>query len=200
MRSPNMIKSDRDRQCPYSFPLASRRKMVSDILDHHVTKDDEGRWRLAWSISVPHDLAHEGRVGGDKIHDEAWVSHYASNPEVFHQTQISILEDFLTGNAGTWPKSDAGRYEFSMTSSEDAAELFLDKIDGVEIAFTGKAGIGVFLDELGDSGIRDMWKLVRVLDHDLSPASLESSFRKELSRIRVLFEEGVDQQPERSPE
>lgn len=198
LRTPNMIKADKDAACPYSFPAATRRRMISDILDHHMARDGLDKWRLAWQATISEELAREGQVRGDKSHDGAWTSHYSDHPEAFHQAQVAALEDFLTGNIGTWPKSDVGRYEFAMTSAGNDADIYLDRIDGAEIAFGNKAEIGVFLDQLGDSGIRDIWKLVRVLDQDLSPGSLESAFRARLTEVRAQFEETFDETPEPS--
>lgn len=199
LRSPNMIRADKDRDCPYNFPEASRRKMVSEILDHHATRDQQGMWRLSWPVTVPSQLFNEGLVHGDKAHDAAWTSHMVSMPEISHQAQLNVLDRFLTGNVGTWPKSDAGRYTFEMSGAGNEADLFLDRIDGVELSFENKASFGKFLDELGDTGIRDMWKLIRVIDHDLSQDALEQAMREEITAARAAFEAEIDFQPEMNP-
>ena len=190
IRSANMIKADANPACPYSFPKASRQDMIDKIMSHDAIRDDSGLWHLAWTTSISEDLATKGRVQGTKIHDADWEGYYRSSPEIFHQLHVEILEPYLTGRVSTWPDTDAGRYQFGVQGVGQGAMLYLDAIDGAGLSFGGKGELGAFLNALHDPVIRDLWKVVQVVDQTL--ANMDRNFEQRLVQIRSEFETSLE--------
>lgn len=184
LRSPAMVKAHADPSCPYRFPAASRLQMISDIMTHGSLRDDDSQWRLAWEATFDDACAVTG-TAADKGRDEAWALHYEANPEVFHQITSEITEDFFCSRVTTWPPVDNGRYGFipaGMTT------ICLDTIDNVSMAFSNRGDLGRFLDGLPDVLICDLWKLVRVVDHDLHPDILSATFENKIAAHKMEFD------------
>jgi hypothetical protein len=188
LRSPSMVKANADEDCPYSFPAATRHQMIQDILDHSCIKDEAGNWRIAWDCHFDATVPATGISQDATELDMAWAQHYEGNPEIFYQISGKIIEPYFTGSIGTWPDTDKGRYGFTSSGALNSDTLCLSSIDGVDLGFRNKGDLGLFLDGLEDVAVRDVWKLIKVVDHDLSQKVIEKEFSRQIELARDAFE------------
>jgi hypothetical protein len=195
IRSPSMIAANVDPGCPYKFPEKSRSQMIAEVLDHNCLKDEKGNWRISWDTNLDEQSTVIGSSDQTDQSTEDWKFHYEANPEIFHHITGEILEPFFSGKIGTWPPSDAGRYSFTSGGLQNATSMCLESIDGADIGFTSKGDMGKFLNDLPDSAVRDVWKLLIVVDRDLSNEVVEKAFSRRLKDIRSEFEAQQDPMP-----
>ena len=193
LRSPSMIAANADPDCIYTFPDTTRSRMITDLLSHDSIKDENGFWRIAWEPGFENILSNpkSGQTDPtDQISesDSDWHRYYSDNPEIRHRIVGDILESFFSGRIGTWPKTDAGRYAFTSGGTESPEQICLVSIDGVDLGFESRGKIGAFLDELEDLAVRDLWKLIRVIDHDLSQPLIDIACESGLEQARADFE------------
>lgn len=200
LRSPSMVAAQADETCPYSFPAANRSQMIAEILSHSCIKDDAGAWRIAWETHLDGAIPAQGSTSPDAEEARAWALHYEGNPEIFHQISGEVFAPYFSGGVATWPKTDAGRYGFSAAGMENADTICLQGIDGVDLGFRSRGELGAFLNDLEDAAIRDLWKLIRVVDHDLSAPVIDRSFAAGLDLAREAFEASRDLLPDPAAE
>lgn len=187
LRSPSMVKANADEQCPYSFPPASRSQMISEILQHSCLRGQDGQWRIAWESQLDNALPALGVAEDEVEAHQDWAEYYEANPEIFHQISGEILEPFFSGQVGSWPKTDAGRYGFIAPDDGSSSAICLASIDGADIGFQGRGELGAFLNDIEDVALREMWKLIRVVDHDLSKSVIDAAFEAGLEEARARF-------------
>lgn len=182
-RSPEMIAADRSMTCPYSFPARSQAEMVADLMTHGMSRDEQGQFRFSWASEITHEDAVFG--GARDAENPDWLTVYAGTPEIFHQIHGEVFEPFFTGDFATWPKTDQGRYGFGATDSPECQSILtLETVEGVDMAFSSRGDLGRLLDSLPVSALREIWKLVRVVDHEMEPTRLEASFSAKLKDFR----------------
>ena len=204
LRSPSMVAAHADPDCVYDFPPNSTRsRMIIDLLSHDSIKDENGLWRISWNPGFDKALLNSGF--GSSHTDQSmdsnndWSRHYKDNPEIRHKIIGDVLESFFSGRIGTWPKTDAGRYAFVSGGTENPDMVCLATFDGVDLGFESRGKIGAFLDQLEDLGVRDLWKLVRVVDHDLSQPVIDAACEIGLEQARVDFEQDQGKSMEPGP-
>lgn len=188
MRTPSMIAADADPACPYTFPQMTRQEMIRQIADHDVTLDEDGKWRLCWPINLTSETAVMAKTKGLRITDEVWRLHYEANPEVFHQVLDEMMAPYFMSAVGTWPKSDAGRYDFGAFGDGEKSALYLKSIDGVDFGFSTRGELGQIMDGLDDRDVLDIWKIMTCTDQDMAPDRLEKDFSLRLNKVRAQFD------------
>ena len=97
------------------------------------------------------------------------------------------MAPFHESRFATWPGVDAGRYGFQATIDGDTEHLCLDSIDGESLAFRGRGEVGKELESWPDLLLRDLWKLVRTVDQDLSPAAMETKLEAKMAEYRAEY-------------
>jgi len=189
LRSPSMIAAHRDLACPYVFPASSKSEMIADILGHDCLKGDDGKWRISWDAFLNYHTILTNEDGEENV----WSLHLAVNPEIVHDVINDILEPYFTGRIGTFPKTDDGRYGFVSGGINQPMQICLDLIDMEPFSFHSRGEFGRFIDQLTDTAVRDIWKLIRVLDHDLSQAVLHKEFDVRMIERQIEYEAQVSQ-------
>ncbi|HDZ53439.1 hypothetical protein LCGC14_0043840 [marine sediment metagenome] len=192
LRSPSMVAAHINPDCAYRFPEAGRARMISEILQHNCLQGDDGAWRLVWDITPSKDAIPSGRLDAPEEQISAWDRHWESNPEISHQILGELTEPYFSGQIGTFPKTDAGRYGFCGGGMSNPAMLCLETIDGEMFSFSSRGDFGRFLDQLPDPAIRDVWKLVQVVDHDLSTEEISTLFKHRIAEMKEEFERSRD--------
>lgn len=193
LRSPSMVEANAQADCPYQFPATTRQGMIKHIMDHDFIKDEDGVCRIAWEC---HFDSQVPATGGSDESNLAWLQYYEGNPEIFYHIAGALLEPYFIGLIGTWPDTDKGRYNFKTAGVLNADTLCLSEIDGADLGFKNKGDLGIFLDALEDAAIRDVWKLIQVVDHRLSEENVEARFTQGIAEARVKFESDREADPD----
>lgn len=194
LRSSSMIRANTDPECPYDFPARTRHEMISDLFSHDCIRKD-GRWCISWDTQVDGASISEKVASSDPDASD-WINYYLDNPEIYFSVALDVTADFFNGCVGTWPKTDAGRYGFGAAGKENPEVICLTCIDGADMSFLSRGDLGIFLNDLNDSAVRDIWKLVRVVDHDLSYQALSLAFERELGERKYNFESQMQNMPD----
>ena len=204
LRSPSMVAAHANPDCVYDFPETPRSRMILNLLSHDAIKDEDELWRIAWKIGFDNILSRPesgqtGQSDQNQDSDNDWQRYYRDNPEIRYRISDDILDPYFSGRIGTWPKTDTGRYAFLSGGVENMDYICLASIDGVDLGFESRGKIGAFLDKLEDPAIRDLWKLITVVDYDLSQPIIDAACEAGLEHARADFERDQGKSMEPGP-
>lgn len=185
IRSPALIASANEADCPYNFPPISAEKARASLRDHHFSEDHYGRLRFAWQLDISKPLFDEGKVSGNGAADIAWGNAYLARPELKHEILVEIQKPVMEMEFTAWPDGQQGRFSFMSLPS---GSIGLDKIDGELVAYADLNEMHVKVGQMDDVALRELWIAVHCADHDLSPITLESAFKAKLRDERIAFE------------
>ncbi len=184
LRSPSMVSAHFSAACPYTFPKISRSDALEAILSQDCLQGEDGRWRLSWSLPTRADHPYFTPTN-EADENEVWQRYCTSNPEIFDLAAHAVTEPYFSGGVTTWPRSDAGRYDFTSGGISHPEVICLKSIDGAEVDFATRGEFGALMDALPDVAVRDIWKLVRVIDQDLGSKMVQNRISEELEPIRI---------------
>lgn len=198
LRSALMIRADADPDCSVRFPPRDRSGVLEDLRGRITRVYEDGSYRLGWPLQAPTapDLSGlNGRVSVDRSLDLAWEERVEQRPELKHEAWWGVMEMFGSGRTSTFGAADEGRYDMRISSDEANGHLVLFALDEVPLSDRSEADLSTKLSDLPDRTIRDLWKLSRTLDHELSENRVSALFEVELNRIRAETETSQDSDP-----
>jgi hypothetical protein len=177
--------------CPYQFPLSTKREIVEFLSNHEGHAPDRYGFCLSWDIKVynlDNDLKSvrdEFRL--DKAFDARWKQMVEKDDTYFDEACASGISQWTEGSYTTYPGDDAGRYEFGI-AGRSGGHLVLTKLDNTKMEFRSRVDFIEWLEQSAtDKELVDLYKLVVSCDHDLKNPSAEVEYQ--LGFIRQQFED-----------
>lgn len=180
---------------PYSakMPLTGRRDIIKFLTSHSVHEiGRSGQAALAWDIKV-RSFDHSGRHEGfepDAAFDERWQAYLEANNEMFWNEAADALSEYTGGYYTMWEGESAGTFTFGQTGRSGGWLVltgFNNRKDN-DLTWRGQKELEVWLDELEDDEIVQLYKLVTQVDQDTSDPGAEMAYRY-ATRRRDMEEE-----------
>jgi hypothetical protein len=198
LRSDLMRRADADPACPVRFPARDRTGMMRDLKERVMRDAESGLFRPGWRVPLPTapDLTGvNGAVPVDRSLDIAWSSLLEERPELAEEARIRAIEPVLAGRLATWGAEDEGRYDLRLSNTEEGPAVLLRALDDFGIGAASADAFGIDLERLPDPLLRDLWKLGRTLDLELSPERVGVRFGHALNATRAETEAMRDTAP-----
>lgn len=182
-----------DRHVPYKFPPINRAGMTAEICRHKMFQQaPHCSAHLAWDIQFPKRWNRTGRIEGlrkmDSAEDSNWRHMVDSNPEITRRAQMNVIEPFTLIPTCILDMT-AYPCEFERVG-ENGADLILKKFAGRFMPSTRDIDMPTRLKRMNDASVEALWVVCRVLDADLSPASMVSQAEFEMHNLRCAYEDG----------
>lgn len=184
--------SQKDKDCPYDFPLESRWEIVQFLLEHKVHRLDGpySKWAYAWDIKVHrfetdgHNLGYEN----DPAFDGRWESYLKEN-DIFWDEAGDAVRHYTEGEYTTYPGNDQGDYQFH-TAGRSGGWLVLTGVKelGDKLAWEGQSDLKEWLKDLDDAAIVRLYKLIVQVDKDVSNPAAEMAHRYAFRRSELEAE------------
>lgn len=200
LRSDLMRRADADPDCPVRFPVRDRAGMVRDLLQRVLRDPDSGLSRLGWPVRFPSAPDLTGISGSDPVDrslDISWSALMEQRPELTEEARVRAIDPVLAGRLATWGATDEGRYDLRLRETGEGPAVLLLGFDDLAVGSPGVGGLETQLARLPDPALRDLWKLGRTLDVELSPERMGVRFGAALNAIRSETE--AMREPEPAP-
>jgi hypothetical protein len=190
LRSADLKAMNMSTDVLYSFPVASRAKMVSDISSHKIYAGD-GESGLCWDIRMKFRWNATG-VAKRSIHiDEdmnaAWAEVSAPGSDIFKACTTEAISPYIADGFVPLERENASDIVLEQRGT-NGGFLVMTKIAGQDIAFNNREELDVILDALSDREICDLWASCRVLDVDLGRAARAEEMEWRMQDARQEFE------------
>ena len=174
---------EQDPDCPYVFPLSTKREIVS-FLGSHPGHDTGSRdFALSWNIKVglldTTGRKHDDEFKFDPEFDAKWEAEVQADREgnMFNQACEDGLRQWTEGEYSTYPGDDTGKYEFH-TAGRMGGHLVLTGCMGDRTIFSGRASFVEWLEEEAtDVQLVDLYKVVSCCDRDLADPTKEVEYQ-----------------------
>jgi hypothetical protein len=176
--------------CPYAFPLSTRREIVGFLSRHDGHPSDRDGFCLSWNIKVGDFDAtgsrHSGEFNFDPVFDAHWKSAVEHDGERFWDACRDGLSQWTGGCYAVHPGMNEGAYEFS-TAGRSGGHLVLTAMSGESVSFEGRRSFIEWLENLAsDSTLVEMYRLAVCCDHDLGRPASEVEYQ--FACQRSMFE------------
>jgi hypothetical protein len=211
IRSPEMMKANADKKCPYKFPLKTRDDMIVFLTNHKMYSPSGygGDWCMAWDINTLHDrldLTGKGAEKTDDRFDGKWKEYLESDPELFGEVCSRALAQFTEGDYSTYPGDDQGQYKF-FTAGRSGGHLCLESW-GAPMPGSGHYPMSFrdpghhleWMQEIDSADLAKLYCLAVTVDHDTSrPARVkELAFQYNFIRSNMEEQWAAELEPEAS--
>lgn len=210
--APRAVKPEVDRiifpsdaknpDCPYDFPLESRREIIEFLCNHEMHRLDNNYspFALAWNIKV-YAFNTSGKIDGftpDAELDERWEEYIERNDELFWTVAADALSQFTDKNYSTYDGNDAGEYEFGITG-RSGGWLVLRKIEGFgELKWANQSDMRADLKDWADADLIRLYKLVVHVDKDAANPQ-EAMAHGYASHREMMEDEWKEDKPNNPP-
>lgn len=199
LRSDLMISADSDPDAPFRFPKVTRETAIDALSRTPLTRGQDGLFRMSWPVRFPDSADLSGLSGPgpvDRSLDPAWTELVGHRPEILEEARLEAILPLLTGRVGTWGTQDEGRYDLTLSPSEEGV-IVLSAFDGQPFGMREAREYGPRLAGLPIVQLRDLWKLKITLNHETSPDRVGALMGISLNRIRSETERS--REPELQP-
>lgn len=198
LRSELMRRADADPSCPVRFPPRDRAGVLADLGGRAMRSADRGSWHLGWPVRFPSAADLTGIAGDtvvDRSLDLAWSDLIEQRPELIEEARMRSIERVASAGLGTFGAEDAGRYDLRLLETGQGAAILLLAVDDLGIGAISAEALTGELARMPDNLLRDLWKLSRTVEHELSPDQLGLRFGAALNLIRSETEAMRDAEP-----
>jgi hypothetical protein len=197
IRPQELIDIDADPKNDYSYPKIGREGIIAELLNHSWYRHGRyGDFHLEWDVKMHMNLDETGKLG-EKVNDEyddRWKKYYDDNEfvedSIFNEVTSNMADHYRNGYT-TYPGDDYGHYELAF-EGRSSGHMVLRKMDGVKMGASGMAEAGEMLAEMDDDDLVKLWKVVRALDHDITPEKLAQDWAYNLGLERSNWEERLE--------
>lgn len=195
-QSETVIFSEADKpkaedECPYQFPLSTRREIVAFLSSHSGHEANRHDFALSWDIKVRAVNSISEKYREEFKHDPAfdarWKDLTERDGDLFWEACADGLRQWTEGDYTIWPGENDGKYEFH-TAGRSGGHLVLTKMFGERMIFGGRHEFVEWLEnEAPDITLVELYKLVVCCDHDLENPTAEVEYQ--LAFQRQVMEE-----------
>ena len=193
LRTQEMIDVTNNPDVPYEFPKIGRVGIITELMNHSVHRDGHyGDFYLSWNVKMDMNLDDSGKLGDyevDSQFDEKWAEYMEENDsDIFYRICEDMARTYLENEYCTYPGNDQGDYQFGF-QGRSGGHLVLREVDGNEIGFSSYNDVQNVLNELDDSELVKIYKVVKSLDADITKAKLGQEWAYQLNFVRQDLEE-----------
>jgi hypothetical protein len=204
------IDSEGPADDPISYPSKLRTEIIAELAKHQM-HHDRGPWRLAWDIKVGNydDTGYcDGKAPDvdyppNPEHDERWQEYLENHDDAFNEVCSEALNIFVSdsmripgigktrGLYTTYPGADQGDYGFS-TEGRSGGWLVLTEIEGIpsnKLQWSGQKDMENVLMTFSKEQLKKLYRLVRNVDHDITPNKITAEINYRYSSLRSSKEE-----------
>lgn len=195
------VKQEGPEEDPYTYPAQTRSEVIAELIKHSMHRDGYGPFRLAWNIKL-RDFDSSGKgvtdYPADPQFDQRWEEELQGNSgqRIYERAQEGALSQFVGGTLPglrseytTYPGDDQGDYGFSI-EGRSGGWLVLSEVAGLgRLGWGSQAEMEEALKELDADELRKLYRVVRNLDRDVTPAKAAQEMAYQYAYIRNEQEE-----------
>ena len=195
------------KRSPYSFPHRSRKAMLAYLADHesYVPMNTwNGGFVLAWNIKVYRidETGHSGDCDApaNARFDSQWRDELDSNPNIFNECCEDATRQYTEGEWTNYPGIEQGEWQFGINGRSGGYMILTNAPSWCPapcrwrcfpMTWESRGDYQEWLGELDTATLKQFYRAIRVLDHDLRREACESEVSYQFAWRRSQWEESL---------